>query len=109
MFYVVVFWVFFPFFLSFFMFGHSLMSIKRGLSMFKTLRNFCEMFLFFQNNDTIQFISQEHANKNLVLDTWRIVIMHCKKKSVDFTVKYLASRCQFFYRYFYGRLPVEHF
>ena len=56
-----------------------------------------------------QFISQEHANKSLVLDTWKIVIMHCKKKSVDFTVKYLASGCQFFYRYFYGRLPVEHF
>ena len=34
--------------------------------------------------------------------------VHCKK-SVDFTVKYLASDCQFFYRYFYGRLPVEHF
>ena len=32
-----------------------------------------------------------------------------KKKSVDFTVKYLTSGCQFFYRYFYGRLPVEHF
>ena len=32
-----------------------------------------------------------------------------KKKSADFTVKYLASGCQFFYRYFYGRLPVEHF
>ena len=47
--------------------------------MFKTLRNFCERFLFFQNNDTIQFISQEHANKSLVLDTWRILIMHCKK------------------------------
>ena len=31
------------------------------------------------------------------------------KKSEDFTVKYLASDCQFFYRYFYGRLPVEHF
>ena len=30
-------------------------------------------------------------------------------KSVDFTVKYLASGCQFFYFYFYGRLPVEHF
>ena len=27
----------------------------------------------------------------------------------QFTVKYLASGCQFFYRYFYGRLPVEHF
>ena len=27
------------------------------------------------------------------------------KKSVDFTVKYLASGCQFFNRYFYGRLP----
>ena len=31
------------------------------------------------------------------------------KKSVDFTVKYLESGCQFFYRYFYGRLSVEHF
>ena len=31
------------------------------------------------------------------------------KKYVDFTAKYLASGCQFFYRYFYGRLPVEHF
>ena len=30
------------------------------------------------------------------------------KKSVDFTVKYLAFGYQFFYRYFYGRLPVEH-
>ena len=37
-----------------------------------------------------------------------VVKVHCKK-SVDFTVKYLASGCQFFYRYFYGRLPVEHF
>ena len=35
-----------PFFLSFFMLGHSLISIKRRLSMFKTLRNFCERFLF---------------------------------------------------------------
>ena len=56
--------------------------------MFKTLRNFCERFLFFQNNDTIQFISQEHANKSLVLDTWKIVIMHCKK-----------------IRRFYGKIP----
>ena len=32
-----------------------------------------------------------------------------KRKSVDFTVKYLAPGCQFFYRYLYGRLPVEHF
>ena len=40
-----------PFFL-FFMFGHSLISIKRRLLMFKFLRNFCESF-FFQNNDTI--------------------------------------------------------
>ena len=31
------------------------------------------------------------------------------KKSIDFTVNYLASGCQFFYRYFYGRLPVDHF
>ena len=31
------------------------------------------------------------------------------KKSVDFTVKYLASGCQFFYHYFYGCVPVEHF
>ena len=37
----------------FFMFGYSLISIKLRLSMFKTLRNFCERFLFFQNNDTI--------------------------------------------------------
>ena len=35
-----------PFFSFFFMFGHSLISIKRGLIMFKTLRNFCERFLF---------------------------------------------------------------
>ena len=26
-----------------------------------------------------QFISQEYANKSLVLDTWKIVIRHCKK------------------------------
>ena len=26
-----------------------------------------------------QFILQGHANKSLVLDTWKIVIMHCKK------------------------------
>ena len=58
--------------------------------MFKYLRNFCERFLFFQNNDTIQFISQEHANKSLVLDTWRIVILHCKKKKI---------------RRFYGKIP----
>ena len=30
-------------------------------------------------------------------------------KNVDFTVIFLASGCQFFYRYLYGRLPVEHF
>ena len=35
-----------PLFSLFFMFGHSLISIKRRLSMFKTLRNFCERFLF---------------------------------------------------------------
>ena len=32
---------------------------------------------------------------------------HTVKKSVHFTVKYLASGCQFFNRYFYGRLPIE--
>ena len=59
MFYVFFFFfVFFggggsSFFSLFFMFEHSLISIKRRLSMFKTLRNFCERFLFFQNNDTI--------------------------------------------------------
>ena len=42
-----------PFFSLFFMFGHSLISIKRRRSMFKTLRNFCERFLFSKNNDTI--------------------------------------------------------
>ena len=31
-------------------------------------------------------------------------IIHCKKKSVDFTVKYLASGYQFFYRYFHVAL-----
>ena len=31
------------------------------------------------------------------------------KKSVDFTVKYLATRCQSISRCFYGRLLVEHF
>ena len=61
--------------------------------MFKTLRYFCERFLFFPNNDTIQFISQEHANKSLVLDTWRIVIMHCKKKKKKKI------------RRFYGKIP----
>ena len=39
---------------------------------------------------------------------YQLTSLHCKKP-VDFTVKYLASGCQFFYRYFYGRLPVEHF
>ena len=29
--------------------------------------------------------------------------------AVDFTVKYLASGCQFSYRYLYGRLFVQHF
>ena len=43
----------FPLFSLFFMFGHSLIFIKRRLSMFKTLRNFCERFLFSKNNDTI--------------------------------------------------------
>ena len=38
----------------------------------------------------------------------RLVHIHCKKHSVDFTVKYMASGCQFFYHYFYGHLPVEH-
>ena len=37
-----------------------------------------------------------------------IFIYYTVKKSVDFTVKYLASGCQFFNRYFYGRLPVQH-
>ena len=37
------------------------------------------------------------------------IYMYNVKKSVDFTVKYLASGSQFFYRYFYGRLPVQHF
>ena len=39
------------------------------------------------------------------------IFQHCYtvKKSVDFTVKYLASGCQFTYRYSYVRLPVEHF
>ena len=37
-----------------------------------------------------------------------VVFVHCKK-SVDCTVKYLASGCKFFYRYFNGRLPIEHF
>ena len=36
-------------------------------------------------------------------------IAHCKKRSVDFTVKHLASSCQSISRYFYGRLLVEHF
>ena len=31
------------------------------------------------------------------------------KKSVDFTVKYLATSCQSISRYFYGPLLVEHF
>ena len=64
MFYVFFFFFFFffgggggeggvPLFLSFFMFGHSLISIKRRLSMFKTLRNFCERFLF--SKTTIQY------------------------------------------------------
>ena len=35
--------------------------------------------------------------------------VHCKKNPVDFTVKYLASGCQSVSRYFYRRLPVEHF
>ena len=30
-----------------------------------------------------------------------LMIIHCKK-SVDFTVKYLTSGCQLFYRHFYG-------
>ena len=34
--------------------------------------------------------------------------VHCKK-SVDFTVKYLATCCQYISRCFYGRLLVEHF
>ena len=31
------------------------------------------------------------------------------KKSVDFTVKYLATSCRSISRYFYWRLLVEHF
>ena len=38
-----------------------------------------------------------------------LVYNYTVKKSVGFTAKYLASGCKFFYRYFYGRLPVEHF
>ena len=34
--------------------------------------------------------------------------VHCKK-SVDYTVKYLVSGCQFTCRHFYGRHLVEHF
>ena len=51
---VVIFFIYFFFFLGgggslfslFLMFGHSVISIKRRLSMFRTLRNFCERFLF---------------------------------------------------------------
>ena len=37
------------------------------------------------------------------------VTLYTVKKSIDFTVKYVGSGCQLFYRSFYGRLPVEHF
>ena len=37
-----------------------------------------------------------------------IIYIHCKK-SVDFTVKYLATSCKSISRCFYGRLLVEHF
>ena len=35
--------------------------------------------------------------------------VHCKKNPIDFTVRYLASGCQFTCHYFYGRILVEHF
>ena len=35
--------------------------------------------------------------------------LYTVKNPVDFTVKYLVSGCQSFSRYFYRRLPVEHF
>ena len=56
-------------------------------------------------------VSELRQQRNVAMVDWPVVnkaIMHCKK-SVDFKVQYLASGCQFFYRYFYGRLPVEHF
>ena len=66
MFYVVVFLGFFSlFFLSFFMFGHSLISIKRGLSMFKSLRNFCERFLFSKTK-----IQYSLYRKNMQTKVW---------------------------------------
>ena len=47
-----------------------------------------------------------HTQHTLSLSVAQLKHLHCKK-SVDFMEKYLASGCQFFYRYFYGRLSVE--
>ena len=43
------------------------------------------------------------------LPEWVSWQVYCKNKSLDFTVKYLASGCQFTCRYFYGLLFVEQF
>ena len=63
---------------------------------------------------TFQLVMQRRNNVVSTLLQHREVVTlpvlhHTVKKSVDFTVKYLASGCHFFYRYFYGRLPVGHF
>ena len=94
---------------------------------FKIQGQFQDKFHFFRipgvfkDQGHFQGLFKVCANPVLVVTAVHITASHRKsplsmstdyytvKKSVDFTVKYLASGCQFFYRYFYGRLPVEHF
>ena len=63
--------------------------------MFKSLRNFCERFLFFQNNDTIQFISQEQMQTKVwfwILGELYFCTVKKKKKKKKI-------------RRFYGKIP----
>ena len=56
---------------------------------------------------TYNLLSQEHANKSLVLDTWKIVIMHCKKiRRFYGKIPGIWAASSFTV---IGRLPVEHF
>ena len=53
-------------------------------------------------------VDQLQAIRGKIIFSCFMRVVHCKK-SIDFTVKYLSSGCQFTCRYFNGRLLVEHF
>ena len=76
-------------------FFHDLYKVKVKVKC--TVLPFSSLLNFFFGRDINVVFRRDICNQYTV------------KKSVDVTVKYLASGCQFFYRYFYGRLPVEHF